>query len=185
MGIYRHIFLTGEKQVGKSTLWKTVMEQAGIAPLGFQTLPFKVEGHFAGYRLHSLGPVPGEFHNDIPISVHIKPKIHLGITESFDLFGTALLEQAATAGSFLLMDELGRFEKNAHRFQQAVFNCLDSSCHVLGVLHMTDSAFLNRIQEREDVLVFTVTKENRDRLDLEILGAVRKLQQTASTQTVR
>ena len=65
----RHIFLTGEKQVGKSTLWAKTLERSGIRPTGFQTLEYLVNGCFRGYRLHCLGPVPEQFGNDVPISV--------------------------------------------------------------------------------------------------------------------
>lgn len=172
MNTYRHIFLTGEKRVGKSTLWKKVLAQAGIVPQGFQTLPYEVEGRFAGYRLHCLGTLPEGFHNDIPISVHMKPGTHIPIPESFELFGTAILTEAAASGGILLMDELGRLERNALCFQQAVLRCLDADCSVLGVLQKTESAFLNHIQTRPDVLVISVTAENRDSLVRPLLEAV-------------
>ena len=175
MEAIRHIFLTGEKQVGKSTLWKKVLERAGIHPSGFQTLEYLVNGSFRGYRLHGLGRVPEQFGNDVPISVFLRRKLHLPVTDSFNIFGTALLRLALEDGGFVLMDELGIFERDAADFRQAVLDCLDGSCHVLGVLQKADDPFLEAILNRPDVRVFTVTKENRDELVEPLLEALAQL----------
>ena len=171
----RHIFLTGEKQVGKSTLWKKALEQSGISPAGFQTLEYLVNGCFRGYRLHGLGRTPEELGNDIPVSVFLRRKLHLPVSESFDVFGTALLKLSLEDGGFILMDELGIFERSAVAFRQAVVDCLNSDCHVLGVLQKADDPFLEEILNRPDVLVFTVTKENRDALVEPLLEALTQL----------
>ena len=117
----RHIFLTGEKQVGKSTLWRKVLEQSGISPGGFQTLEYLVNGAFRGYRLHCLGTVPEQFGNDVPISVFLRRKLHLSVPESFNIYGTELLRLALQDRSYIMMDELGIFEKDASAFRRAVW----------------------------------------------------------------
>ena len=175
METIRHIFLTGEKQIGKSTLWAKVLERSGICPTGFQTLEYLVNGCFRGYRLHGLGRVPEQFGNDVPISVFLRRKLHLPVTESFNIFGTALLRLALEDGGFILMDELGIFERSAGDFRQAVSDCLNGDCHVLGVLQKADDPFLEAILNRPDVLVFTVTKENRDELVEPLLDALAQL----------
>ena len=175
MEAIRHIFLTGEKQVGKSTLWRKVLAQSGIAPGGFQTMEYLVNGCFRGYRLHGLGRVPEQLGNDVPVSVFLRRKLHLPVTGSFDIFGTALLSLALEDGGFILMDELGIFERDAGDFRQAVADCLNGRCHVLGVLQKADDPFLEAILNRPDVLVFTVTKENRDELVEPLLNALIQL----------
>ena len=171
----RHIFLTGEKQVGKSTLWTKTLERSGIRPTGFQTLEYLVNGSFRGYRLHCLGPVPEPFGNDVPISVFLRRKYHLPVPESFNLYGSELLRLAREQGGYVMMDELGIFEKDASAFRQAVVDCLNSDCHVLGVLQKADDPYLDAILNRSDVLVFTVTKENRDALVQPLLEALLQL----------
>ncbi len=175
METIRHIFLTGEKQVGKSTLWRKALAQSGIAPGGFQTLEYLVNGCFRGYRLHSLGRTPAELGNDVPISVFLRRGLHLAVPGSFDSFGTELLRLALEDGGYVLMDELGTFEQDAPAFRQAVVDCLDSDCHVLGVLQRADSPFLDEILNRADVLVFTVTQENRNDLVQPLLEALAQL----------
>lgn len=171
----RHIFLTGEKQVGKSTLWRKALEQAAISPAGFQTLEYLINGCFRGYRLHSLGKVPPQFGNDVPVSVFLRRKVHLAVPGSFDLFGTELLRLALEDGGFVLMDELGIFEQDSPLFRQAVVDCLDGDCHVLGVIQKADDPFLEKLLNRPDVMVFTVTPENRDDLAKPLLEALKQL----------
>ena len=171
----RHIFLTGEKQVGKSTLWRKVLEQTGINPGGFQTLEYLINGTFRGYRLHGLGETPEQFGNDVPISVFLRRKLHLPVPESFDIFGTELLQRAQETSDYILMDELGIFERTAATFRQTVVDCLDGKCHVLGVLQKADDPFLAAILNRPDVLVYTVTPENRDTLVESLLSALKQL----------
>ena len=175
METIRHIFLTGEKQVGKSTLWRKVLERSGISPGGFQTLEYLVNGNFRGYRLHGLGRIPADLGNDVPISVFLRRKLHLAVPGSFDIFGTRLLELSLEDGGYVLMDELGTFEQDAASFRQAVVNCLDGDCHVLGVVQKADDPYLEAILNRPDVLVFTVTKENRDSLVQSLLDALKQL----------
>ena len=175
METIRHIFLTGEKQVGKSTLGRKVLERSGICPTGFQTLEYLVNGCFRGYRLHGLGRTPAELGNDVPVSVFLRRKLHFPVVESFDIFGTELLRLALEDGGYILMDELGIFEQDAATFRQTVVDCLDGDCHVLGVLQKADDPFLEKILNRPDVLVFTVTVENRDALVEPVLKALKQL----------
>ena len=172
----KHIFLTGEKQVGKSTLWKKALDRAAISPGGFQTLEYLVNDRFRGYRLHCLGAIPEAFGNDVPISVFLRRKCHLAVPESFEIFGTELLRLALEQGGCILMDELGTFEQNSPAFRQEVIHCLNGNCHVLGVLQKADDPFLREILHRPDVKVFTVTPENRDQLLEPLLEALAQLQ---------
>ena len=172
----KHIFLTGEKQVGKSTLWQKALEGSAISPGGFQTLAYIVNDRFRGYLLHCLGAVPESYGNDVPISVFLRKKCHLAVPESFDVFGTALLRLALEKGGYILMDELGTFEQNAPAFRQAVMDCLDGDCHVLGVLQKAEDPFLEEILHRPDVQMFTVTPENRDDLLVPLTEALAQLE---------
>jgi len=172
---FRHIFLTGEKRVGKSTLWKKALQRSGIVPGGFQTLEYLVCGSFRGYRLHGLGRTPEALGNDVHISVFLRRRLHLTVPESFNIFGTELLRLALEDGGFVLMDELGIFERDAAAFRQAVADCLDGQCHVLGVLQKADDPFLENILARPDVLVLTVTPENRDDLLQPLVEALEQL----------
>lgn len=170
----RHIFLTGAKQIGKSTVWRKVLERSGLECSGFLTLPYLVSGTFRGYCMHALDTVPEGFQNDVPISLQLQPGKHLGIPETFEQFGVQLLRQANASGKCIMMDELGKFERSAAAFQQAVMACLDGPQRVLGVLQDTSNPFLDSIRSREDIHLITVTNENRDTLPDKLLAILRQ-----------
>ena len=156
----RHLFLTGEKQVGKSTLlWKL----AGMAgsTAGFRTVRTNefLGGRFSVHMLAAgKADQPGE-ENLLFVCRSESPEKD----RRFDALGCALL--ADTAGAALIvMDELGPNERGAKAFQHAVLDTLDGDTPVLGVLQKADCAFLRAIAGREDVCVVEVTPQNRETL---------------------
>lgn len=160
----KHLFLTGRKQVGKSTVLRRLLEGRDIIVGGFRTVRIRLED---GASIHMVRPGEEEFNDENRIFSRKKGVLHLDPGD-FDRIGCALLE-AAGESDLILMDELGPTEIDAVRFQQAVLDTLDGTVPVYGVLQAADSAFLDRIRERQDVQVITVTEENRDELPGELL----------------
>jgi len=160
----KNIFLTGEKQVGKSTLLRKVISDNTLRCTGFETLPFTIGGERKGFYLHSLAPLEaGE--QDAVISVRIAQRQSIAIPESFDRNGTHMLEAAMNdPAPFILMDELGKFERNSFIFCDAVRHALNSEKRVIGVLQRCDAPLVSEIAARSDTLVIEVTPENRDKL---------------------
>ena len=70
MACKRHLFLTGEKQVGKSTLLRELIRREGLSCGGFETRPLTADGVRRGFLLHSLLPMP-PYENDCVISVRL------------------------------------------------------------------------------------------------------------------
>lgn len=154
-----HIFLTGERQVGKTTLLHHVLEDLGRTPSGFETRPYYIADRIKGYYMHSL--VPCE-ENDIPISIRHRTDASMPILLAFDDFGALVLRNSRTdASDMILMDELGILEEQAEEFKREVFSCLNGEKQVIGVVKKADSPFLNQIRSREDCLVLELTVENR------------------------
>lgn len=91
--------------------------------------------------------------------------------EAFNNFGAFLLSQEA---ELIIMDELGRFELNAEHFKKEVFKLLDSEKIVLGTLKAESNSFLDKIRERNDVKIFWVTKENRDKIFQKVYKLVKE-----------
>ena len=156
-----HLFLTGRKGVGKSTLLRALLEGKRLG--GFLTL--RVEGVFDRPSIHLLRAASAERpapENLVCFCGEQRP-------ERFDLLGVAALADTADC-QVIVMDELGPAEAAAQRFQAAVLAALDGEKPVYGVLQQADSAFLRRVAAHPRVWVVTVTEENRDALRQQLRG---------------
>lgn len=166
----QHIFFTGGKGVGKSTLVNALLwgkEKIG----GFRTV--KSDG--AVYLLRP-DEKPQEENRLFWCGEEADP-------ERFNALGCCAL-----SGKFacIVMDELGPHEENAAAFQAAVFHALDGEIPVIGVLQSADSAFLRGVAQHPKVRCIEVTKENRDALYAQLCapvvgGEIRRLPTVDST----
>ena len=170
-GLRRHLFLTGDKQVGKSTLLRRLIEARHLDCSGFETQAFFLNGERRGFTLHGRVEMP-PYRNDCICCARIEEKRAVPVLPVFEENGVLILKRSlASPAPFLLMDELGRLEREASGFIAQVEACLDADKRVLGVLQKCNSAHVARISQREDVTVLTVTPENRDKL-LEMLLSI-------------
>lgn len=148
-----HLFLTGEKGVGKSTLVKHLAE--GRRVCGFRTV--RVQGVLPRPSVHLLPAAGG-----VPSAENLLFFCGAFSPEKFDTLGVDAL--ADRCGEVLLMDELGPAESGAEKFTSAVLSALDGGLPVLGVLQQADTPFLRAVADHPRVRVVTVTAENRDGL---------------------
>ena len=162
----RHLFLTGEKGVGKSTLLKKLLERREERVGGFLTV--KSAAVFSGrVSLHLLSLVGGEVPTEENFLCFCPPDGDAAAAKRFDRLGCAAL---ARGGELLVMDELGPAEARAEAFQSAVKEALDGSVPILGVLQKADSLLYRLVSSHPNVRLVEVTKKNRDVLaeDLKI-----------------
>lgn len=158
----KHIFLTGEKGVGKSTLVRRLTDVLKQELVGYLTLPYEIEGIHKGYYMHSLVPM-GQYENDSPVMIRAGEQKMISVAQTFETLGVAVMELAKKEKTKIaVMDELGKAEKHAPAFQKAVFSCLDTQRLVIGVLQKGAGDFTDAVAMRQDVEVYEVTKENRD-----------------------
>ena len=163
-GLRRHLFLTGDKQVGKSALLRRLIEIRQLDCAGFETQAFFLNGERRGFTLHGRVEMP-PYQNDCICCARIEEKRAVPVLPVFEENGVLILKRSlASPAPFLLMDELGRLEREASGFIAQIEACLDADKCVLGVLQKCNSAHVARIAQRADVTVLTVTPENRDEL---------------------
>ena len=156
----KHLFLTGRKQVGKSTVLGKLLEGRDEEIGGFRTRRIRTE---AGADIYMLPPTgEGGYEPENILFRRRAGKLQVDPAD-FDRLGGAMLEKSRGA-DLLLMDELGPTELEAHGFQKAVLAALEGEASVYGVLQQADSPFLAQIASRADVQVITVTEENREDL---------------------
>lgn len=156
----RHLFLTGEKQVGKSTLLCRLTADKPL-PGGFLTIrKAQDNGDFAVYMLHPQNDHCREENWLFTCGKPVDP-------QRFDDLGCRYLLESSSR-SFLIMDELGPKENNAHAFQSAVLQALNADTPIYGVLQEADSAFLRQVAAHPKVQIVQVTKKNRNALYQEL-----------------
>ncbi len=159
-GVYRHLFLTGPKHVGKSTVLRRLLWGREGRSGGFRTVRREEHGAVALYMLPVGGPDRCADGGRLFLRRDGVTQIDPG---GFDAVGVRILAQSASCRR-IVMDELGPAEEHAPLFQRAVLDCLDGLAPVYGVLQQAESAFLDRIRRRPDVAVVEVTEAEREDL---------------------
>ena len=158
----RHLFLTGEKHIGKSTVLRKLLAGREGSVGGFRTLRIVTPQGGAIHMLPAAGDAPCTAENLLLVKGRDSER---EAAARFDAMGCALLEASRGCG-ILVMDELGPTEALALRFQRAVLEQLEGEAPVYGVLQQAESPFLERIRTHPAVCLVPVTAENRDGLPL-------------------
>ena len=172
-----HIFLTGDVQVGKSTIIKKTLAALKLRDIGgFRSVsvPDLPDGAMSVYLIPAGDehPMMGDWNR-----VGIRKGCGRGIgkfPEAFERAGVQALVDAENM-PLILMDEVGRMESAAARFSERILALLDGSAPILGVVQkIADTKLTNAIRQHPNVRVLTVTKENREKLAEEVLRLVSK-----------
>ena len=167
-----HIFLTGEKQVGKSTLVSAVLSSVGMKFSGLRSISVFDEKNDRNVYL-----VPANGGDDEPTALagvcsnrHITERY----PEVFDDVGCRLLDFDEDTRLFVI-DEIGSMERDPRRYSDRIMSLLDrTDIRILGVLQKkTDSDLAQAIRKHPNVRMIEVTEENRDDLVPVIIGLLR------------
>jgi nucleoside-triphosphatase len=163
-----HVFLTGQVQIGKSTVIQKTVSLLDLPVGGFRS-GFGADRGEAERWLYlwdaAGAPAYDEGHGVVRFTgqgVRVFP-------ERFDEIGGGALRRAREGGAgLILMDECGRFEGQAARFQRELFAALEENTPVLGVVRQGFSGWLDGIRTHPGVTLLTVTAENRDVLPRQV-----------------
>ncbi len=165
----KNILLTGEIQVGKSTIINKIIEKyfKDKTVSGFKTLPFYEDGEKQGYYIENQLEKGVSSSGDNIVGRVIKEEQRcFGIKETFEKMGVSILESALNSNSeLILIDELGFFENDAECFKSKIKEVIESDMRTIGVLKKKDTEFLNFIKSRADVMIIEVDKVNREGIE--------------------
>lgn len=153
-----HVFLTGAKGIGKSTLLRKIAS----------CLPGK-QGGFRTVRTEAFLPDGASVHL-LPWKASSRPtqenllfvcgQPDAAVRARFARLGCAALESCGDC-ALLVMDELGPHEADAAAFHRAVLRCADGDIPVLGVLQAPAEHFWPELVSHPKVRLFCLTEENR------------------------
>lgn len=167
-----NIFLTGDIQIGKSTIIKKVIKYNNKYNLGgYLTKRVKTDvgNDFISYPINK-----SNLDFKIISTNFNKKERNISISE-FERLSSYLLENL-NKSDLIIIDEIGNAEEDIPVFKESIIKILKSHKPVLGVLRKCDSPFINTIKQMDNTLVFNVSKDNRDFLHKEILKTLKILE---------
>lgn len=163
------IFLTGQKQIGKSTCIQECIRKRHKSVCGFLTLPFYEEQQRTGFYLHALQDME---YNDQRFSIQHETWNEV-IPGVFNTFGKEVLLQAfEQQDRILLLDEIGHLERNEQDYIETLLRVIDKFPNILGVLKKYDIQYIHEIAAREDVRVLDLDVESYEDVKQYILTAM-------------
>ena len=159
-----HIFLTGEIQVGKSTVITKTLSLLKITPGGFKTY-YGPDRELPNKLLYmNSAPEPKSFREENAIVRFFEGNPPQTLTKKFDNYGVELIRSARISSNLILMDECGSLEWKALAFQKEVLDTLAGNTPVFGVIKLASKGWVDRVRNHPQVKLIIVTKENRDAL---------------------
>lgn len=161
----KHIFLTGNIQVGKSTLIKGVLSDLREG----QDLKLEYDGfitYFDQRWNEERNLCIKRVTSDKNVETEEKTVLHFEGRPMFDTMayetsGVEILESLDRT-KLLIFDECGRFEKDSPHYLEKIKEILNEDTHVIGVLRKDPPVeWIQEIMVRDDVYIFDITEENR------------------------
>ncbi|MEN6418609.1 MAG: nucleoside-triphosphatase [Clostridiaceae bacterium] len=167
----KHILISGEVGVGKSTLIQRLLAQNTRPLYGFITKKLDPdENGFHPIYIHPAGASERVYGENNMVGTCDR-RIHNINLDAFNTLGVSYLE--AKPGGIILMDELGFMEAKAEAFTRAVFAALDGDVPVIAAVKARfDVPFLNEVRAHTKAMLFAITTDNRDALFSELLPIV-------------
>ena len=157
----KHIFYTGPRGIGKSTLLQKRLAQFQGVCAGFRTVKVPCGESFSVHMLPvDKRETPAE---ENFLFCRDEKRAYEQNALRFNAIGCRLLADIEEA-ELIVMDELGSAESAAKAFQDRVLELLDGDTPILGVLQEGESVFQQRVASHPNVELIYVTKENRDSL---------------------
>lgn len=165
----QHVFLTGDVQVGKSTLIGRFVEQhPELSVGGFQTVSKPLDEKQIGVYMIPAFSKKAACDAASLVGIRFPGASAMGDAAAFDRIGPALLDDSCC--DLLIMDELGTMEKDARHFTAAVLAALGKETPILGVIKPKSTPICDEVRQCPHVRLLTVTRENRDDI-LKVLQA--------------
>jgi nucleoside-triphosphatase THEP1 len=162
-----NILLEGDRHSGKTHLiGRIVKRYNGIRQAGFFT--FKDKDGIVYFRAWDSAEVDEQNPPQIVYSEHDRiVRYHI-----FEDYGTRAVEHAIANAELMIFDELGRFEQNCELFTNALRRALVCNAPVLASLKSESNPFLNSLKNRKDCSVYSLTKNNREKVFVSVARAL-------------
>lgn len=169
----KHIFLTGQIQIGKSTIIRKTLSLLNMKYGGFCTYfgPDRAEPDRCLYMNDASQPQSYEEHNVIArFQIDYPPEVY---TERFDNLGACFIDEARKKAQLIIMDECGDLERGADVFQKEILNTIKGEIPILGVIKLSSSGWVDEIRQHPKVKIIAVDENNREILPRLLLRIIK------------
>jgi nucleoside-triphosphatase len=166
----KNIFITAKPKQGKTTLIKEIINNLRKT---YKTKDIQIYGF---YTQEKINPLTGKRKGFEIITLHTKKtgmladinhtskykvgkyKVNL---EDLNEIGVKEIKEGLRKARLIVIDEIGKMELLSQEFRDIVEKAIDSSANIiLGTLGIIEDEFLKRIKQREDVILFHLSREN-------------------------
>ena len=166
----KNILLTGPPRCGKSTVIEKLVKQIRMPVTGFFTREIREKGRRVGFSITTLDGKEGVLAHEESKSCSKVGKYGVNLDQLDQIAVPSVIPSASD--QIVIIDEIGRMECLSPLFRETLIKTLDSPNPVIGTITLKGGTFIQRIKEREDVLLVTVTEKNRGSLAIALLRQI-------------
>lgn len=166
----RHVILTGEVGIGKSTVLERTLNLLNVRTEGMWT------GADAPRDAHEKTLYMRAYGDEATgcLFARLPGADRAYAARCFDTVGVRLLRRARRLGELIVIDELGWLERGACQYQQELLAAFDGDVPVLAVLRQNRAEWADWIRKRPDAELLTVCRDNRDDMPELAAGILRQ-----------
>lgn len=173
--VFKNFLLTGEPGIGKTTIIKAILSEIHLDAGGFITEEMRSGKTRKGFQLMTL-----DGKQAIMASLSKKSTYKVG-KYGVDLdvlknIAVPSLSKALDEKKLIVVDEIGKMECFSKEFRDMVERCLNAPKPVLGTIQNFASPFINSVTNRQDIVIITVTEDNRNELAANIIEILKQFQ---------
>jgi len=156
----RNILITGPPRCGKSTLIEKVVSSIERPVTGFFTREIRERGERVGFSINTLDGREGILaHQNINSQFNVG-KYAVNLKDIDSIAVPPMIP--ATEEEIIVIDEIGKMECFSHLFRETVLRALDLPNWTIGSIAQKGDPFIQKIKERDDVMVIKITPQNRN-----------------------
>jgi len=156
------MLLTGPPRCGKSTLIEKVVTRIQKPMTGFITSEIREEGKRVGFSIETLDGKEGVLAHEKIRGRYRVGKYGVNLHDIDQIAVPSMLPNQSD--TIIVIDEIGKMECFSPLFRQILMKILDFDNPVLGTVAQKGDRFIQKIKEREDILLIHVSEKNRDEL---------------------
>ena len=168
----KNFVVIGKSNTGKSCLMDEIIKNKELRPVGFRMHSISQDNEFKGYYMESLKDVDG-YYNRIPVQTVLKSKHRINLTEVYDTFGVACLDDVLKLDKeeydCVILDELGRGEAASEEFTEKINDVLDSDDTVFVLMKNVNNDVTSSIKKRKDVFLYDLDNMSQDEVYKDIV----------------